>query len=145
MKNGDLSNQPAPRLIVVYEGALAYLPEDRVKEYEKALKKKDYKKVAALFRFNSAMLDKILYLSFKKNYNISVVTWFPEEVVGEIEEALATLSIPVRSVFSSSPDDLARLLPYNPDVVCVYDPVPEHILKYGSKGFVLTDANDLGR
>lgn len=144
MKNGDLSNVVAPRIIVVYEGAVAYLPEDRVKDYEKALKKNNWHEIVNLFRFNSQMLDRILYLTWKKNYNISIVTWFPQEMASAIEDKLADLSIPVRSVFSSEPDDLARLLPYNPDVVCVYDPVPEHILKYGSKGFVLTDPNQIG-
>jgi hypothetical protein len=145
MKNGDLSNVVAPRLIVVYEGAIAYLPADRVPEYEKSVKKDDWKKVASLFRFNAAMLDRILYLTWKKNYNISIVTWFPQEIVEHIEEGLANLSIPVRSVFASTPEDLARLLPYNPDVVTVYDPVPEHILTFGSKGYVLTHPSDIGQ
>lgn len=145
MKNGDLSNVVAPRIIIVYEGALAYLPSERVTEYEKAAKRGNWHAVVNMFRFNGSMLDRILYLTWKKNYNISIVTWFPKEMADAIEDRLADLSIPVRSVFSSTPDDLARLLPYNPDVVCVYDPVPEHILKYGSKGYVLTDPNQVGQ
>jgi hypothetical protein len=144
MKNGDLSNTVAPRIIVVYEGAVAYLPSEKVPEYEKALKKENWKVIAGLFSFNGPVLDRILYLTWKKNYNISIVTWFPQAIVEHIEAALDNLSIPVRSVFSSSPEDLARLLPYNPDVVCVYDPVPEHIFMFGSKGFVLTDPNQIG-
>lgn len=145
MKNGDLSNVAAPKIIIVYEGAVAYLPGERVQEYEKAVKKNNWHAVVNLFRFNSPVLDRMLYLTWKKNYNISVVTWFPEEMASAIEDKLADLSIPVRSVFSSTPENLARLLPYNPDVVCIYDPVPEHVLTFGSKGFVLTDPNQIGQ
>ena len=145
MLNGDLSNVVAPRLIVVFEGAIGSLPESKVKDYEKAAKRNDWWRAVSYFELNELMLARILYLNWKSNFNISLVTWMPEEAAEAIDEMMSEHSIPVRGCFSSKPSSLARLLPYNPDIACIYDPVPEHILMFGSKGTVLTDANQIGR
>lgn len=150
MRYGDLSNVVAPRLIVVFEGGLAAGPDSNLKEYEKALRKNDWRTAVRLFELREPMLQRILYLTYAKDFNISVVTWlgFPEKegvvAANEIEEIMVENSVPVRSCFWSTPDRLARMLPYNPDVRCVYDPDPAHILKFGSKGSVLTEASQIG-
>lgn len=144
MRYGDLSNVVAPRLLIVFEGGVGVLPAGKVKEYDKAVKKDDWLTAVNLFELNEIILQRILYLTNAKDFNISVVTWLPGDAFKAIEYLMEYNSVPVRSVFPSTPDALARMLPYNPDIRCVYDPVPEHILKYGSRGSVLTDANQIG-
>lgn len=144
MRYGDLSNVVAPRLLIVFEGAVGVLPADRVKEYDKAVRKNDWDAAVNLFDLNELILQRIMYLTFSKDFNISVVTWLPGSACVSIYDRLADQSIPVRSCFASTPDVLARMLPYNPDIRCVYDPDPSHILKFGSRGSVLTDASQIG-
>lgn len=150
MRFGDLSNVVAPRLLIVFEGGIASGPDANLKEYEKALRKDDWRAAVRLFELRESVLQRILYLTFAKDFNISVVTWlgFPEEqgniAADEVNKIMEENSIPVRSCFWSTPDRLARMLPYNPDIRCVYDPDPAHILKFGSKGSVLKDANQIG-
>lgn len=145
MKYGDLSNVVSPRIIIVFEGAVGSLPDGKTEEYDKAVKKNNWFRAARLFDLNELMLQKLLYLSRRKNINISLVTWMPDDAAMEISDMMHENSVPVRGCFSSTPAQLARMLPYNPDVACVYDPVPEHILMFGSKGEVLTDPNQVGR
>lgn len=144
MKNGDLSNQVAPRILIVFEGAVGYLPPDKVDAFLKHEKKSEWRKAIACFDLNWDILGQVLRITRTKNYNVSVVTWLPQEAADAVEEILIENNIPVRSVLSSSPEALAKMLPYNPDVVTVYDPVPEHVLTFGSKGYVLTRPSQIG-
>src|SRR6266481_4024610 len=70
MKGGDLSNIVSPRLIVVFEGAVGVLPEGKVKDHGKAAKRNDWRKAVRYFELNEMMLGRILYLNWKKNFNI---------------------------------------------------------------------------
>jgi hypothetical protein len=144
MKYGDLSNVVAPRLLIVFEGAVGTVPADQLKLYDKAVAKKTWFAAIGYYELNEPILQRILWLTYAKDFNISLVTWLGEEAASRIEERMSVESIPVRSCFSSTPDQLARMLPYNPDIRCIYDPVPEHILKFGSKGSVLTTPNQIG-
>jgi hypothetical protein len=145
LKNGDLSNKVAPRIIVVFEGAVGKLPEKNVKEHEKLVSRKDWLRVPRLYDLDENILGRMMNLTWKHDINISLVTWMPDDAAIGISDLMDENSVPVRGCFSSAPVQLARLLPYNPDIVCVYDPVPEHILTFGSKGQVLTDASQIGR
>jgi hypothetical protein len=150
MRYGDLSNVVAPKLLIVFEGGIASGPDSGLKEYEKALSKGDWRAAVRMFELREPVIQRILHLAFAKDFNISVVTWlgFNAEqgaaAADEIENIMAENSVPVRSCFRSTPDQLARMLPYNPDIRCVYDPDPSHILKFGSRGSVLTDPNLIG-
>jgi len=144
MQFGDLSNEVASRIILVFEGLLGHLPAGKVADYEKYSEEGRWDSVISQFQLNDMVLNRVLYLTWKSNFNIHVVTWFPEEAAVVISDKLDALSIPVRSVFSSTPAKLAKMLVYSPDITCVYDPVPEHVLTFGSKGFVITDPNQIG-
>lgn len=145
MQNGDLSNVIAPRLIIVFEGAVGHLPENRKKDFDKAVKKNQMEKAFSMFELKEMMIQKILYMIWKKNFNISLVTWMGDDAAIEIENIMIMNSVPVRGCFATKPAILARMLPYNPDIACIYDPDPEHILMFGSKGQVLKNPSDIGR
>lgn len=145
MKGGDLSNRTAARVLIVFEGLVGYLPADKVPEYEKYLAESRWDEVIHLFTINSSVLNKILYLTWNADYNFHVVTWFPNEAAQAIQLKLEELSIPVRSVFSTTPEKLAKILVNNPDIVAVYDTVPQHVLTFGSKAQLVTEISDLGK
>jgi hypothetical protein len=144
MLNGDLSNRTAARVLLVFEGLIGYLPAEKVPEYEKYAAEERWDEVIYQFDINSAVVNKILYLTWNANYNFHVVTWFPTLAATAIQEKLDELSVPVRSVFSSTPGKLAKMLVNNPDIVAVYDTVPQHVLTFGSKAQLVTDVNQIG-
>jgi hypothetical protein len=145
MLHGDLSNKVSPKLLVVFEGAVGVLPKDRLKDYSKFTGKKKYKEAADCYRLTDSYLDQVLYLNWKKNYNISLVTYLGQDMAWEIERIMDARSIPVGECYSYTPVELARRLVHRPDVIAVYDPDPQHILTYGSKAVLLTEAKQIGR
>lgn len=143
MKFGDLSNKVAPRIIITFEGAVGLLSGDNTKAYDKAVAKGDWHKAIRLFDLNNFMLNKILYLVWKKDFNISFTTSLSSQAADEISDWMSDLSIPISDCFYAKPDELARMLPYNPDVVAVFDPDPWKVLTFGSKARVLYGPDDL--
>jgi len=144
MLGGDLSNRTAPRVLITFEGLIGHLPEDKVPDYEKYVAESRWDEVIYQFQFNSDVLNRILYLTWTSDYNFHVVTWFPKEAATAIERKLDELSIPVRSVFSTTPEKLAKMLVNNPDIVTVYDTVHQHVLTFGSKAKLVHSASDIG-
>lgn len=144
MRYGDLSSKVVPRLIVVFEGAVGILPENKKKAYDKCVKKVFWADAIDLFEINENVAGRIVWLMVKKDVSISLVTWMPVDAADAIEDRMNEENIPVRGCFSATPQILARQLAYKPDVVTVYDPDPAHILTYGSKGVYLTSAAQIG-
>ena len=90
------------------------------------------------------MVRRILWLFFKKNLNIEVVTYLGDDFAEELAEWLDDEMVPVSRVWSTTPDALSRNIAYMPDLHTVYDPDPERWLAYGSKGRFISDINMLG-
>lgn len=144
MQNGNLSNRTAPRVLLVFEGLLGYLPPGKVAEYEKHVAAEQWNSVIYQFQLDNNLINRILYLTWSSDYNFHVVTWFPPLAATVIADRLDELSVPVRSVFSSTPEKLAKILVNNPDIVTVYDTVHQHVLTFGSKAKLVTNASDIG-
>lgn len=143
VQNGDLSNQVAPRIIIVFDGAVGWIPEDKKKDFARLVSKNRWHDAfESCLRVNETMFRKILDLAWRKNVNIHMVTWMGDEAATEIENLMEM--VPVRGCFSSTPEILARMLPYNPDVVAIYDPDPGHVFTYGSTGVLLEKPEQLG-
>jgi len=145
MQGGDLSNTPVPRIVIVFENAIGFLPEDRREEWRVLSRAGDWDAVARLFVLDQQMLRKITDLSWRFSVNIDVVTYCGPEAFAE---ALARLfdreNVIVRIVFASLPERMARATSYEPDIMAVYDANPEHALVYGRKGVHLTSFRQLG-
>ena len=150
MRGGDLSNKVSPRHVVVFEGGLAVLPADNIPLFEKAMKRKRYFEAITYWDWKAYMLNQIERLIRRTDINIEVCTWIGADLEHAdfalaIENALDRMNVPVRSVWSSTPDELAKMLPHLPDIACIYDPEPSHILKFGSRGVILTSPSQIGR
>lgn len=68
--------------------------------------------------------------------NIDVVEFCDQ--VATITTLLDEAYVPYRSLQHTRPDHLARDLALRPDIAAVYHPYPEHGLKYGSRGRLVT-------
>jgi hypothetical protein len=150
VKGNDLSNQSAPRHVIIFENGMAFLREDLEPDYRKFLRQKRYFQAAGCWVFREPVLSQIVRLSRTADINVEVCTWtgygieYDEFALG-IADELDRLNVPVRSVWSSTPDVLARALSYLPDIAAVYDPDPGHVLRYGKRGVLLANANQIGR
>src|ERR1044071_6442856 len=119
MKNGNLSNRVMPSIVIVFEGAVGLLPEDKIKDYHKAVSKGRWWQAVDLFELSPKYLTKLLDLFWNKGYNVEIVTLMSDdteykEAALRIEERMDAENVPVHSVWTSTPEKLARSLPYLP-------------------------------
>jgi hypothetical protein len=145
MKGGTLSNEVSPRHVIVFEGGIAVLPVQKRAEFDKEVSKDRWWKAIRLFEYRTSVINQIERVIRTMNANIEVCTWMGEDAALAIEDELDDLHVPVRSVWASTPFELAKALAYLPDIAAIYDPDPDHVLTYGSRGVLLTEARQIGR
>jgi hypothetical protein len=145
VKDGDLSNQVSPSLLIIFEGAIGVLKEeDREKFLDAALTEANPRKAIDYFYLNDIYLRKINDLVWRKGFNIEVITFMDDDMAKAIADRLDDENVIVHDVWATQSNRLARQLAYMPRVACVYDPNPAHRFRYGSKGVLLTDPNQIG-
>lgn len=145
MQHGDLSNQVAPKIVVVFEGAIGILSRDNQKHFDKFVKKNDWWSAVNCYDLQDIYLRKLLDLTYRENFNVVIMTWMGKDAAEALNELMDEENIPIHRVSHSTPERLARDLAYNPDIIAVYDPNPEHRMTYGAKGIHLVDPFQLGR
>ena len=148
MKNGQLSNEQVPHVLLVFEGALGFLDKDDIVPFRRAIYKERYTDAAYLWKFSPLMCRKIWDVTHRQNVLLEVVTF-----VSEQEEYVAALEwrvqseeeLPVRKVWATTPEKLGRRLSYMVEVSTVYTPSEKHASLIGPKAKLLTSVSDLGR
>jgi hypothetical protein len=147
VQHGNLSNVVVPRLVVVYEGALGFLPEDRVDRYNALGSAGRWYDAARLWDFDDLMMRKIIDVTYARaSYQVELVTYAgPDEFAAEVYERCGEEGLPVSRVTSSTAEVMARRLAYAQDIACVYDANRETAYMYGQKGRLLTSVHQLGR
>jgi hypothetical protein len=145
MRNGDLSNAPVPRYVVVFENALGYLPDDRRGQWRKLSRRGRWDDVARLFDLDPLMMRQIARLTHLHAVSIDVVTYCgPADFAAALSRRFDDENLPVRRVFASNPEKMARTTSYEPDIMVVYDANPGHARVYGPKGVLLKHHDQLG-
>lgn len=141
MQGGDIDNRVVPRLVIVWENLLGLLPnktsEAKVASY---VKFKRWNRAANVFEINEALTRRIWDVTWRLNFSVDVITYISPDFVEALQERIDREDIPVRSVWHTEPHVLARKLAYMPQVACVYDPNPHHLLTFGSKGRIINPA-----
>ncbi len=145
MQGNNLSSAPVPRIVVCFENALGYLPDDKRKQWRKLARRRKWDDMAGLFQLNHMMMRQVAWLTHRRSMSIDVVTYCgPEAFAEALARRFDAENLPVRRVFSSTPERMARTTSFEPDIVAVYDANPEHALVYGPKGKILTHHAQLG-
>ena len=138
---GDISNQVVPVLILVFEGALGKLASEDEKTFEKAYRRKQWKKAVDLWDINEPLCWQMMRVVMSNKNSIEVVTFIgqdQDEYVECLEDRLQNKEdLPVRRVWATEPHLLARKVTMRNDVAAVYDPDPARRFTYGGKGRVL--------
>ena len=109
MQGNDLSNTPVPRLVIVFENGLGYLMDKDRPQWKKLARRRKWDDVAALFRLEPMMMRQIAWLTHRKGMSIDVVTYCgPPDFADALARRFDTENLPVRRVFASTPDRMAR-------------------------------------
>jgi hypothetical protein len=137
----DISNEVVPRLLIAFEGMLGILPE-KSDSYVVELvarkfgrKQRTAQRSVDAYEINDALARVIWDTTWRHKYSVDVVTYLGEDAVAPLEARLDVEGLPIGRVWSTTPERLARRLPYMPDVAAVFD--NEHHLIFGSKGRLL--------
>lgn len=150
MQNGNLSNVVQPRVLLVFEGALGYISEDLVKEFNRIASEGDWFGAWRTWHVNELMAAKIWHVVRTQFIQVEVVTFaIPEDAGDEarlgLQEFFDFHNLPISGVHIMSPKRLARELAYMPNIACVYDANPDTWAMFGRKGRALTNVNDFCR
>jgi hypothetical protein len=135
------------RIALVAEGALLFLPSDKVREFDKWIGKRMWRNALDLMEWNDLMIQIIWDRALRFPYQIDLITFLgPDEFALELAKLVGEQQLPIASVWASTPEVLARQLARMPDLIRVYHGIAEHQLYYGpTRGRYLTDANGFGR
>jgi hypothetical protein len=144
MQKGDLSNEVIPRILLVFENAVGWLPDANIKAHAKARAKQHWEDAVACWDLNELMLRKIWDVTFRKSITVEVVTFLGAGFADCLAARLDEEDVPVHRVWATTPAQLARKITFMPDVAKIYDPDEAHVFTYGAKGCVLTDVHQLG-
>lgn len=145
MRGNDLGNTPVPRIVVVFENAVGFLPDELRERWRELSRARQWDDVARLFVLDQLMLRKITDLTYRFSVSVDIVTYCgPEAFAEALARLLDRENVPVRIVFASTPERMARRTSYEPDIAAVYDANREHALVYGRKGVILTSPHMLG-
>lgn len=142
MEKGDLSNEVVPRLLVVFEGLLGYLPDTTTRaKFAVECKFHRWKQALNCFVVNERMARLIVDAAWRYKYAVDVVTFLGEE----FDELLPPLlddrwQLPIGNCWAEDPTVLARRLAYAPTIAGVFHAMPDLQHTFGSKG-VLVDPN----
>ena len=146
MLHGNLSADVQPRLLIVFEGILGFLPPGRLAEYNQLGSAGRWDRAMGLWDLNGICMQKIVDLAIRKNQQIEIVTYVaPPEGAEALSRRFDEENLPVSRVIASTPQRTARRLPYAPDVACVYDVDARNVMMYGSRGRHITNVHQLGR
>ena len=145
MERGDLSNTPAPRMVIVFEGLLGEILPENAKAFAKAMGKKHWRVAAGLFTIDDLMARKMWQLFHTRSVMFEVVTFLGQEFADALALIIDAEQLPVHDVWHCpSPQHLARKVSYMPGLVRVYDGDPANTFAYGSSGMVIDGADRLG-
>jgi hypothetical protein len=128
MKNGDLSNEVPPRILVTTDLFIKVTTTS----YRKRLRTKKNKHM----EINRGLLSRVYLLAQKVPYNLELVAFnLDDEELLKLGETLDKAGTNPFNFFTSydSIDHLVHDLPYRPEVLAVIDD-PTRLLRYGHWG-----------
>lgn len=146
MRNGDLSNEVVPKILLVFEGALGMILQSDRRKFDRYIAKGRWQEAVALWHINPKMALKIWDVTRRLSMNLEIVTFQgPVEFGRELEIRLQDEEdLPVSRVWATTVTLLSRKIAYMPDLMRIYDPNPERQLTWGGKGQIITTEDQLG-
>ena len=142
MMHGDLSNRLLPRVLIVFEGVIATLPDARRAKYDRAVSLHRYRRAMECYEPNAHAVSVVWDWAWRRDIKVDVVSFIP--FLSEVERVLEKTGMPYSHLwFAKDADVLAGQLAYMPDVVSVLHADETRPLAYGSKSLYVTDTQRL--
>lgn len=138
MEKGDISNYVEPRLIVVFEGLLGILPIEKEKRALMLSRIGQWRRVVDLYEINDMLARHIWDQTRRYSRQVDVVTYSGVQFAEAVQAKLDDEMLPIGKVWHTEPHILSRSIAWRPDIAAIYDPDPQHLLTYGSKGRLLS-------
>lgn len=144
MQGNDLGSGVQPRLILVFEGLIAFLPNKKAEvTYGASMRFHRWGRAVNQFVMNEHMEHRIYDVTYNKGYNVEALTFLGDPMADKIMEWIDEHYLPVGRVRSHSPDELAKKVAYMPDVAAIYHPFKDMTFKFGGKGRYLDPSGPL--
>ena len=114
VKDGDLANSASPKVLLLFEGALGYLPSDRHAYFKRHARRNDWPAAAAVWQLNKLVMRKINHISWYSNVNVEIITYVAgTDFAAAVENRLSGLNLSIATVsYYPSAQELSTQLPY---------------------------------
>lgn len=140
MLGGDISNEIAPRIILIFEGLVARLPDRAAAAKEQwYCRTRRWKKAVRMWEIEEITSKRMWDYSWRQHIQIDIVTYKPEEFADALGEYLDQASLPYGHLWSATPTQMARAMASLVNVIAVFDPNPAHANLYGPRGRIITN------
>lgn len=138
MKGNDLDNLVVPRDILVFEGLVGLIPDEKMARQEiKFREKEDWDEAVSCYDINELLARRVWDMVWRYSIEVDLLTYHGPGFASALEDRMERENLPFRRIFSELPSVLARRLATMVDVRTIYDPFPDHQFLYGSKGRIL--------
>jgi hypothetical protein len=137
VEHGQLGTEVQHRVIFVWEGAVASLPDNRATHALEAIKRRMALWNAAVryWEINPMAVAAMWQIHERTTLRIDLaVTSRGPNFAIAVAKLIQDRNWPVRSIFCETPDSLGRMLPQMPDVDRVYYGMDEHRWALGPRG-----------
>jgi hypothetical protein len=138
MRGNDLGNLVVPRDVLVWEGLLGLIPDEKVARLEAKFRtKKKWEDALGCYETNEMLARKVWDLVFRYSIELDLLTYHGWEFANALEQRMDAESMPFRRVWAEHPNVLARRIATMPEIRTIYTPFPDQQFLYGGKGRVL--------
>lgn len=140
MQDGDISNEVAPRLLVVFEGLIGQLDGPvHQKKHDFYVKTHAWRRAARMWTLDGFVLKRMWDYVYRLRQSLDIVTYLDEREAEHVHERLDELSYPFGGFIPTTLDGMVHGILLNPSVHAVFDGDPKRWLTYGGKGRGLRD------
>lgn len=142
MEGNNISNEIAQKLIFVFEGLVARIPEDFDKKAKKSRKKGKWSDLARCYEIDSMMGAHLWDVVWRSPFSFDIVSFESdeEEWYEALERRLERANVPYsRLEVYASADEFAQMMAYSPNVLRVFHANPSWGFKFGNRGELVSD------
>lgn len=144
MEHGDIDNQPAQRLVFVWEGLLAHLDLQDLKRHNRLIKRHRYDRALEYWAEDLTMTRLLRDILYRRHLMVDVLTITGIDGFGHaLERRLDREGYPYGRVIISSTAAYARELAYAPEVHTVFHGDQNSPFLFGSRGRAISSPLDV--
>jgi hypothetical protein len=143
MQGNDISNEVSQKLVFVFEGLVAKIPEEDEKRAAKYRRKGHWQMLSRIYAVDTMMAAHLWDIVWRSPFSFYVVSFETDDEAWyeALDRALGRANIPnSRLEVYPSVDDFARMIVYSPNILRVYHGNPSWFAKFGDRGELVGDA-----